>query len=169
MSNERMSHCSRGITAPVVVLGALVMLSFAFPARAQLEDFRTRQLMQDVAELKRVVQRQSQQIEQLQREVEQLSGSKTPGRSTAPEGQKAAEPAASAKWTNLKNWDRIKNGMSEKQVLDILGYPTSSRKEEPSPVKILFYTMPMGNTGFLSGNVELENDRVRNVNRPVLR
>jgi hypothetical protein len=59
--------------------------------------------------------------------------------------------------------------MTEKQVFDILGYPTSARTSENNAVKTLFYTVPVGNSGFLSGRVELENDSVRAIQRPALR
>ena len=148
-------------------LGLAVWMATIAPAGAQLEDFRTRQLMQDIAELKRLVRTQEQRIDQLEREVSRLT-SRSPDRG----GSKSTDQppsARSAAWKNVKNWDRVAQGMSEKQVLDVLGYPTSSRTGENGTVKTLFYTEPVGNSGFLSGNVELENDRVRLVQKPALK
>jgi len=123
--------------------------------------------MQDVAELKRVVRTQDQRISDLEREISR-STSKTPDRD-APRAAERSSQSANAVWLNLKNWERVKAGMTEKQVLDVLGYPTSSRSSDNSGGKILFYTQPVGNTGFLSGTVELGNDHVKTVQKPILK
>ena len=123
--------------------------------------------MQDVAELKRVVRTQDQRIGELEREISR-STSKPPDRD-APRTAERSSQSANAAWLNLKHWERVKTGMSEKQVLDVLGYPTSSRSSENSGGKILFYTQPVGSTGFLSGTVELDNDRVKTVQKPTLK
>jgi hypothetical protein len=159
-ANTRLARAS-------AALGLAVWIAGISPAEAQLEDFRTRQLMQDIAELKRVVRTQEQRIDQLEREVSRLT-SRSPDRGGSRSADKS--PASlNAAWKNLKNWGRVAQGMSEKQVLDILGYPTSSRTGENGTVKTLFYTEPVGNTGFLSGHVELENDRVRVIEKPALK
>jgi hypothetical protein len=148
-------------------LGFAMWIAAVSPAGAQLEDFRTRQLMQDIAELKRVVRTQEQRIDQLEREVSRLS-SRSPDRGGSRPADKNPN-GLNAPWKNLKNWDRLTPGMSEKQVLDILGYPTSARAGENRTVKTLFYTKPVGNTGFLSGQVQLENDSVKVIEKPVLK
>lgn len=67
-------------------------------------------------------------------------------------------------WHTPSNWDRIKDGMSEKQVISILGRPTSTKN---ILYRTLFYRGEVTGSGFVSGNVELWNDRVRQVNKPV--
>jgi TolA-binding protein len=148
-------------------LGFAMWIAAISPAGAQLDDFRTRQLMQDIAELKRVVRAQEQRIDQLEREVSRLT-SRSPDRGGSRPADKQPS-AAKAQWKNLKNWDRVARGMSEKQVLDILGYPTSARTGENGTVKTLFYTEPLGDTGFLSGHVDLANDSVRLIEKPALK
>jgi hypothetical protein len=148
-------------------LGFAIWIAAVSPAGAQLEDFRTRQLMQDIAELKRVVRTQEQRIDQLEREVSRLT-SRSPDRGGSKPTDKSPN-GVNAAWKNLKNWDRLASGMSEKQVLEILGYPTSARTGENGAVKTLFYTEPVGNTGFLSGRVQLENDSVRLIEKPALK
>jgi TolA-binding protein len=148
-------------------LGFAMWIATISPAGAQLDDFRTRQLMQDIAELKRVVRAQEQRIDQLEREVSRLT-SRSPDRGGSRPADK--QPSASkAQWKNLKNWDRLARGMTEKQVLEILGYPTSARTGENGSAKTLFYTEPLGDTGFLSGHVDLENDSVRLIEKPALK
>jgi outer membrane protein assembly factor BamE (lipoprotein component of BamABCDE complex) len=148
-------------------LATVAVLAIAAPAGAQLEDYRTRTLMQDVAELKRVVRQQSQRIDQLERELTRL-GAKLPAPETALPEQKIPQPK-DAPWMTAKTWDKVAVGMTEKQVLNILGYPTGSRTDEKTAVKTLFYTVAVGTTGFLSGNVEIEKERVRAVQKPVLK
>jgi hypothetical protein len=148
-------------------LATVVVFAIAAPVSAQLEDYRTRTLMQDVAELKRVVRQQSQRIDQLERELSKLGAKVPPPVASEPE-QKIPQPKT-APWMTAKTWDRVTAGMSEKQATDILGYPTSSRTDESTGVKTLFYTVAVGTTGFLSGNVEVEKDRVRAVQKPVLK
>lgn len=158
---------STSIALRMKALAALSVLAMAAPAGAQLEDYRTRTLMQDVAELKRVQRQQSQRIAQLERELSRL-GAKLPD-PTVPEPEGRVPQPKDAPWMTAKTWDRVAVGMTEKQALDVLGYPTSSRIDEKTAVKTLFYTVAVGSTGFLSGTVEIENDRVRAVQKPVLK
>lgn len=143
-----------------------IVLAISIPAAAQLEDIRTRQLMQDVAELQRTLRQQALRIDQLEREISRLTG--------APVTRPATSEGVSARdlekqpWLAPKTWDRVKLGMSEIEVLDILGYPTSARTAQDKS-KTLFYSVQVSPAGFLSGNVELTDNRVRAVNRPALR
>src|SRR5687767_10100878 len=144
-----------------------IVLAISVPAAAQLEDIRTRQLMQDVAELQRTVRQQALRIDQLEREISRLTG--TPVASpVAREGVSAAD-VEKQRWLAPKTWDRVSVGMSEIEVLEILGYPTSARAGQEKSMKTLFYSVQVSPAGFLSGNVELENNRVRAVQRPTLR
>lgn len=143
--------------------------AFSLPAFAQLEDYKTRQLAQDVAELQRTVRQQQTRIDQLEREIARVTSRSPRGASGA---EKPASPAideANQLWLSPKSWDRVQNGMTEAQVLEVLGYPTSARVGDNSGVKTLFYTLQVGSSGFLSGQVELENNRVRVIQKPTLR
>jgi hypothetical protein len=144
-----------------------VLLAISVPAAAQLEDIRTRQLMQDVAELQRTVRQQALRIDQLEREISRVTGTPV-ARPVGSEGMSTRETEKQP-WLAPKTWDRVKVGMSELEVLEILGYPTNARAGQDKSTKTLFYSVQVSPAGFLSGNVELTNNRVRVVNRPALR
>lgn len=145
----------------------LVAATTCGTAVAQVDDFRTRQLMNDVAELQRLVRQQAQRIDQLERQIRQMSAA--PG-SRVPAAPAAEGPAVTNQtWLEPGTWERVRPGMSAQEVLTILGVPTSMRTDENTQVRTLFYTLPVGDSGFLSGTVELVNDRVRAINRPTLK
>ncbi len=144
-----------------------IVLAISLPAAAQLEDIRTRQLMQDVAELQRTVRQQALRIDQLEREISRLTGTPV-ARPLTSEGVSTPDMDKQP-WLAPKTWDRVKVGMSELEVLEVLGYPTSARTAQDKSTKTLFYSVQVSPAGFLSGNVELTDNRVRAVNRPALR
>ena len=66
-------------------------------------------------------------------------------------------------------WDRIKEGMSERQVISILGSPTRREVNIIDHVT-LFYQGEVAGPGYVSGNIGLDgDDRVKNyaINRPI--
>lgn len=65
-------------------------------------------------------------------------------------------------WHNPAAWKKIRNGMSARQVTSILGKPTSK-----GMTGILFYRGNVGSSGFVSGNVKVNDDRVWAINKPV--
>src|SRR5688500_11047227 len=80
-------------------------LALSVPAAAQLEDIRTRQLMQDVAELQRTVRQQALRIDQLEREIARLSGAPIP-RTSQREGVTQSD-ASTHPWLAPASWDRV--------------------------------------------------------------
>ncbi len=57
--------------------------------------------------------------------------------------------------------------MSELEVIEILGQPTSMRSEGDS--RLLLYAMEIGASGFLSGSVRLRDGEVVEVQTPILK
>src|SRR5438034_9453869 len=70
-------------------------------------------------------------------------------------------------WKVPLNWDKVRYGMSERQVISILGQPTSVEEPIRGGLRTLFYRGEVGSSGFVSGNVQLSDDRVYLVNKPV--
>jgi hypothetical protein len=136
-------------------LAALAVLPIAAFAA---DDLRIEQLKQDIAELHRLLREYDRRIDQLEQQ-----------RFRAPTQLPGRAPPGSDKWLTPANWDKVRPGMSEQQVLEVLGYPTSVRQTETDGAKTLFYTMQVGPSGFLSGRVVIAGDAVREVERPVLR
>lgn len=142
---------------------AALLVSVSTPVLAQ--DARVRQLELDVQQLRREVSAQARRIDELERQS--VRGVQRPSRAIAPEAP--VLPAALAAWLVAANWDRVRSGMSEIDVVQVLGPPTSVRSDAAAERKTLFYALELGPKAFLAGSVELASGRVAEVNRPVLR
>ena len=71
-------------------------------------------------------------------------------------------------WKTPSNWETVQLGMSERQVMSILGKPTSA-SDSGLGSKTLYYRGEIPGYGFVSGNIQLNliEDRVWQVNKPV--
>src|SRR5688572_17644339 len=103
---------------------------------AAADDFKVIKLEQDVRNLERQVQGLTREIADLrsrlvrsgeQRPLGRLSGHREP---------------VSFDWLSAVNWDRVRPGMSELEVIGILGPPTSMRPAEDG--RVLLYAMEIG-------------------------
>lgn len=145
---------------PVTCLVLATIL--AGPACAA-DDVVVDQLRNDVRTLEREVRelsRRLDQMQQAQRAAPAPSG--VTRRSTAP------DPVSST-WLAQDKWDKVTPGMTAQQVILILGAPVSLRPGDSPGTQTLFYTLPIGDTGFLTGTVRLQGDRVAEVRKPELR
>jgi hypothetical protein len=130
----------------------------ALPFAATADDLRVSQLEQEVRRLERQVLALSRRIDEMQRP------SFTPGRPAAP--PVAAQPSGSD-WIDAEKWRRLKPGMSELDVIGLLGPPTSMREEDGE--RVLLYALELSTSGFLGGSVTLRERAVTKVQTPVLR
>lgn len=129
-------------------------------AAAAADDYKVTQLEQDVRDLQRQVRALTQQIEQQRAPPAVTAG--------APVSRPAPQAAAAAPlWVDAARWRRLMPGMSELEVIGILGPPTSMRTEGDQ--RVLLYAMEIGASGFLGGNVTLRERAVTSVQIPVLR
>jgi hypothetical protein len=141
---------------PRLLLTALLLLaSFAAPAA---DDLKVMRLEQDVRDLQRQVLGLTRQVEELQRRP-------TPGVRT----ERAFSPSTTAStgvWVDAAKWNRLRSGMSELDVINTLGPPTTIREE--SGARVLRYAMEIGSSAFLSGSVTLRERVVVEVRKPEL-
>jgi hypothetical protein len=128
------------------------------PIAATADDLRVSQLEQEVRRLERQVYALSRRLDELQRP------SFTPERPAAPA---AAAPPSDGGWIDAAKWRRVKPGMTELDVIGLLGPPTSMR--EDSGERVLLYALEVGASGFLGGSVTLRDRVVTGVQTPVLR
>ena len=85
-----------------------------------------------------------------------------------PAGATSATTATNAgAWVDGSKWQRIKTGMTELEVIGLLGPPTSMRAKDSD--RVLLYAMEIGSSGFLSGSVRLRDRVVLEVQAPALR
>lgn len=140
----------------------LTLLLLAASQFAIADDFKVIKLEQDVRNLE-------QQVRDLSRQVAELQRSRPGDRSLSRTDRQAQVPTGTSLWLNAKNWERVQIGMSELQVIDILGPPTSLRgAPDPGP-RTLFYALEIGTASFLGGQVKLEDRRVTQIEKPALK
>ena len=138
-----------------------LLLALCLPCMAA-DDFKVIELEQDVIELERRVEELARQVAQLQRGVASTTPPVTSPK--CPEAQ-----ACSPQWLSATNWSRIRPGMGEFEVIDILGPPSSVRGAPEAQSRTLMYAMEIGSSAFLTGRVDLKDRRVIEVQVPALR
>ena len=140
---------------PRLFLAALLLFA---PLVATADDLRIAQMEQDIRDLKRNVQALTRQVEELRR-LQAMPGVK---RLPSP----SSSASASTAWVDLSKWNNLRPGMSELEVLSILGPPTTMRDDNGA--KVLRYALEISSGGFLSGSVTLRDRVVVEVRRPEL-
>jgi hypothetical protein len=143
----------------------VALLIVTLPAAAQ-DALRVRQLESDVQRLERDIQAQSRRIDQLE---QSLRGAGTQPLPTSPSVLRQNAGEGSPAWLVSTNWDRVKVGMKDIEVIALLGRPTTVRKEDDGKRHVLLYALELGPNAVLAGNVELTETGVTQVNKPVLR
>jgi hypothetical protein len=124
--------------------------------------YRLMKLEQDVRNLERQVQTLTRQLDEQKQQL-----SRSGDRSLEPRSSSASAAGSSTAWLEAARWDRVRTGMSELEVIGVLGPPTSMRQEGDS--RVLLYAMEIGSSGFLGGSVELRDRAVSAVNKPMLK
>ena len=134
------------VLAIVLCLGVTSITTWA-------DDFaRIRQLEDDVKILKQSIVKQGNRIDTLERSLSNYNKN-LPTESDTSDG-----------WHNLTNWQSIKHGMSERQVISILGQSTSSIGL--LPIRTIYYRGKV-NGSFVTGNIVLDDGRVMAVSIPM--
>jgi hypothetical protein len=139
---------------------ALLPLLFQGALAADDDTYRVMKLEQDVRNLERQVQTLSRQLDDLRQQQSRAGDHTVSPRS-------AAAGVSSTAWLEAGRWDRVRMGMSELEVIGVLGPPTSMREENGA--RVLLYAMEIGSSGFLGGSVAFRDRAVSAVNKPVLR
>src|SRR5262245_24082778 len=151
------------LTASVKSLLLLIALACSTSAVAQIDELRVRQLENEVSRLQRELDAQSRRIEELERTAR--SGAVAPRPPPVTQPREDRSPA----WLVSTNWDRLRPGMKELDVIALLGRPTSVRTDAEGKRHSLFYALELGPNAVLSGNVQFDDAGVTAVNKPVLR
>jgi len=140
------------------------LLAVALGAPAGADDVRVNQIMLEVQDLQRTVRGQSRRIDELERALAQarLNASGNPALRSPPLKPPGEE------WLQSRNWERVRPGMPAQDAIAVLGAPASLRESDDGK-KTLLYAMQLGASGYLAGSIVVENDRVVEVTRPVLK
>jgi hypothetical protein len=140
----------------------LAALMLCTPIAAGAADaLKISQIEQDILRLQQQIQEQARQIEALRLRLAQPP--------SLPEIRDPARPAPvqSGTWLDASRWARVQSGMSELEVITLLGPPTSMRSTGDD--RVLLYAIEIGASGFLGGSVTLRERRVLQVQSPQLR
>jgi hypothetical protein len=194
---DAISRRATGATRSMAsAIGAALMLAVLPAPPALAQDAATVQLQQQVMELQRANQQLEQRIAQLERftagqsglatgaslprgGVGTITGAQSVGGVLVPGSTATTHAAGGAttqppgpngvpSWLNSADWDRIRPGMPELDVIRILGVPNSLRDAGNGRMTI-FYAVEIGTARFLSGTVTLADRRVVEVQKPALR
>jgi hypothetical protein len=125
-------------------------LTLPLDVLAQTHDPRVDALTMEMTKLKSTIADQEQRITALEKTVKALQAPAAP----APQ----PIPAPTPPWQVASNWNLIKKGMSEAQVVEILGPSTTT--EAVNDMRTLYYKPDPRSTTTLTGSVTLMDDRV---------
>src|SRR5262249_2260954 len=149
------------LAAGLLIIAATALVAVPAPVRAE-DDLRVRQLENEVLRLQREIDQQNQRIERLE-SGSRLQGSSPPP--VIPSPRAAANPPA---WLVSTNWDKLRTGMKELEVIALLGRPTSVHTDANAKTHTMFYAMELGPNAFLTGNVRFGDAGVAEINKPML-
>ena len=148
-----------------LLMSAVLCGAAAGPARAQ-DELRVRQLENEVSRLQRELDAQSRRIDDLERNSRGAAASSL---SPAPPDAVRRDAESSPAWLLTTNWDRIKPGMKDVDVIALLGRPTTVRPDPDGKGHSLMYALELGPNAVLAGNVRLDESGVAQVTKPTLR
>ncbi len=152
-------------TPRAIALASLLVSATCGSSAHAADDIRTGKLEQDILELQRQVRQQDRRIEALEREL----ATAPRGSGSVPAGNRAANSSLPGTWMQIANWDRLKPGMPELDVVQALGPPTSLRSAEDGSRKTLYYAMEIGTGSFLIGTVVIAGQRIVEIQKPTFR
>ena len=137
----------------------LAMMFLCLPLVAlSADDPRVSFLQQEVRNLQRQVLVLTREVDELRTRPPRVES----GRSTLPPPP-TTDPGA---WLDAAKWRKLREGMSELEVIASLGPPTSMREENGA--RVLLYAMEIGASGFLGGSVTFRERAVVDVREPTL-
>jgi hypothetical protein len=152
--------------ALVVVVIPFVLTMALYPKYAGADDAaRISRLESEIRLLRTRVDEQQRRITRLEDELKRQANDPVVG--TIPGRREDRIPTASPDqlpWHSQESWTGVSRGMSEEQVTDVLGQPTSV--EAFGRYKTLFYRGTVPGSGSISGHVNLLDDRVLAVSPP---
>ncbi len=147
---------------------ALTLMVLA-PASANADDSaRISRLETEIQQLRALVDEQARRIRRLEDELQRRAGQADPQPRPRPrvDDMRTDAPAAAGRlpWHGPAAWDRVAQGMTEAEVIGILGEPSAA--ESFGALKSLFYRGGAPGGPSLSGHVNLKDGRVVAVSRP---
>jgi hypothetical protein len=135
---------------------ALILVCLPLAAHAS-DEGRFSYLEQEVRNLQRQVMTLTRRVDDVTTRADRLA---------APRNSASVPVVSSTAWIDAGKWRRLRTGMSELDVIGLLGPPTGMREVEGS--RVLFYALEIGSSGFLGGSVKFRDRAVAEIQQPVL-
>lgn len=153
----------------VLAATACILAMGAVPARAD-DGARINNLESELQRLRTQVAEQNRRIQRLEARLEQLGGARIPDPDALARSDSAAEdkvhPTGPQPWHTSRTWEKVAVGMSQAEVIAILGDPTAV--EAVDNYKTLFYSDGAAG-GDISGHINLKDDLVVAIKMPASR
>jgi hypothetical protein len=159
----------RSLSVPARAACALAFGVLAQSPAVADDAARISRLETEIQQLRAQLDEQNRRIQRLEAELERRAGVSQPRSELEPspraDGRQANTPVPSGPqpWHTAPAWERIHPGMSEAEVVAVLGAPTVA--ESVGVLKSLFYRGLAGRAE-LSGHVNLKEGRVVAVSKP---
>ena len=161
LHNSLMNSWSRRIT------WLMCLTSLCWPsnpvAAAPIDEFRISDMEQRIRQLESTVREQARQIAQLLGQTPTVKTAETPSRAPNSGGN------SDARWLKAGSWSRLKLGMQELQVIEILGLPTQIRVSDDQQTRSLLYALEIGRSAFLSGKIVTVAGQITAIDNPTLK
>ena len=154
------------LRTPLIALACALMAGLA-PVSAWSDDAaRINFLESEIQRLRNQLDEQNRRIERLEAALAQR-GAVVPGRTSDRRlDATAASPKATGPqpWHALENWQRVTKGMTQEEVVKVLGEPTTVQSVDN--YKTLFYSGVTRDGRTLNGLVNMRDERVVAVKNP---
>lgn len=150
-----------------------VLLLILCPLVAVAQDAtHVARLEQEVRQLQRELLNLSQLVNELRARIDRPITTITPSgaalpRTTGGATREMPGNGPDARWVNAAQWQKLRPGMSELEVIELLGPPTSMRGQGSE--RVLLYALEIGNSGFLAGSITLRDRAAASIEIPTLK
>ena len=156
---HRCTPCSALLSILAIAAGLATPLAIAAP----IDEFRLSDIEQKIRDLETLTREHTRQLSELQ-------SPRSGGRNTAaPTSGTTTNDSRDLRWVNVASWNRIKPGMSELQVVELLGAPTQMRIADDGQSRQLLYALEIGRSGYLGGRITFSKGMVTAVELPMLK
>lgn len=146
------------------------MLLALAPVPALADDAaRISRLETEIQQLRTLIDEQARRIRRLEDELDRRTGQPGPVQRPRPRAETTVQggtpaPVTPRPWHGAAAWDRVATGMTQEEVAQVLGEPTSA--DSIGALSTLFYNGPAPGGRPLRGHVNLKDGRVVAVSKP---
>ncbi len=162
---NKQSRCLADFACSILI--GLVLIVTPSTSFAQALEQRLNDAFAEITMLKRVIAEQNRRISELEEAIRLIQSSAVPAQEQETTLEKPSiTQRLKPGWHSQAAWEGIKRGMSESQVVAILGKPTSI-DDIGGGYRKLFYRGEVASSGFVSGNISFSDDQVYSISKPV--